>query len=315
MGKIAVSIIIPTYNRADLIGRAVNSILKQTFTDFEIIIIDDGSNDNTPEIIRGFHDPRIKYIRLEQNIGAAAARNMGIREAKSDFIAFQDSDNEWFEDKLEKQMNAFSRASEKVGVVYSGIWRIGAGGKVYVPSDRRKGGAYKKKGDIHSEILMSNFIDLSAAIVRKECFSKVGGFDEKLPCMQDWELWIRMSKEYEFEYMDESMANVYYTGDSISVDPDRLITAYEYILVKHFDKFKEHKRTLSRQYAYLGDLLCERGDMTGGRSYFIKAMKAFILDAAAPARFALSLFGGKTYKNVNARFRKDQLCKKNQGSR
>ena len=106
-----VSIIIPTYNRAHLIGRAIQSVLNQTYQNFEIIVVDDGSTDNTEEMIKEFqkHDKRIKYIRHEKNRGGAAARNTGIKVARGEYIAFQDSDDEWLPEKLEKQMDVFQR--------------------------------------------------------------------------------------------------------------------------------------------------------------------------------------------------------------
>lgn len=102
-----VSVIIPTYNRAHLIGRAIKSVLNQTYKDFEIIIVDDGSTDKTEEVVKDFKDERVRYIRREKNKGGSAARNTGIKAARGEYIAFQDSDDEWLPEKLEKQMKAF----------------------------------------------------------------------------------------------------------------------------------------------------------------------------------------------------------------
>lgn len=108
-----VSVIIAAYNRAHLIGRALRTVLEQTYNDFEVIIVDDASTDNTENVIKSFDDARIKYIRHDKNKGAAAAWNTGIRASKGEYIAFQDSDDEWAEDKLEKQMNAFRSLRRK----------------------------------------------------------------------------------------------------------------------------------------------------------------------------------------------------------
>ena len=106
-----ISIIIPTFNRAHLLERTINSVLKQTYTDFEIIIIDDASQDNTKDIVQRFKNKNIKYLRQNENKGAPAARNRGIQEAKGRYIAFLDSDDEWVPEKLEKQLALFEKST------------------------------------------------------------------------------------------------------------------------------------------------------------------------------------------------------------
>ncbi len=128
-----VSVILPTYNRAHLIKRAIQSVLDQTYQNFEIIVVDDGSTDNTEEQVRSFNNPKIRYIRYNENKGAAFARNAGIKASRGDYIAFQDSDDEWFPHKLQRQMEAFKNASPEVGVVYTGSWRIKDNERIYLP--------------------------------------------------------------------------------------------------------------------------------------------------------------------------------------
>lgn len=117
-----VSIIIPTYNRSKTIKRSINSVLYQTYDDFEIIVIDDGSSDGTDKVIKEFNDSRIKYVRHELNRGASAARNTGIKLSRGKYIAFQDSDDVWVPDKLEKQMNVFKSSENNFGVVFSALF-------------------------------------------------------------------------------------------------------------------------------------------------------------------------------------------------
>jgi glycosyltransferase involved in cell wall biosynthesis len=109
--SIAVSVVIPTYNRASLLGRAIKSVLEQTYQDFEIIVVDDASTDNTEEVVRNLRDRRIRYLRHEKNRGGSAARNTGIRAAWGQYIAFQDSDDEWLPEKLKKQMEVLAAAT------------------------------------------------------------------------------------------------------------------------------------------------------------------------------------------------------------
>lgn len=295
-----VSIITPTYNRADLLERALRSVLEQTFADFEIIVVDDASEDHTRHVVRSFQDPRIQYARLQQNVGAAAARNAGLRQARGAFIAFQDSDNEWFRDKLRKQMHAFAGEPRTTGVVYGGIWRIGDNERTYVPRNRRGITRYKKEGNIHAELLAGNFIDLSAAVVRKECFLKCGGFDERLPCLQDWDLWLRIASEYDFSYLKEPLLNAYFSSDSISRDLDGLIAANRYILEKNHVWFRERRILLSRRTGYLGSLFCLRGDLTAGRKCFARSLGIFPLNIFTAYRLALSAFGSRNYRAAHA---------------
>jgi glycosyltransferase involved in cell wall biosynthesis len=294
----SVSVILPTYNRANLLPRAVRSVLNQTYKDFELIIIDDGSTDNTVDIVKSFDDPRISYIKLEKNKGAPAALNIGIDRARGQFIAFQDSDDEWHREKLSRQVAAFKDAANEVGVVYSGMWRISDDKRTFVPGDDIS----KKEGDIHESLLSANFIGPPAAMVKKECFSKVGVFDESLPCIEDWELWLRLSKCYHFIYLPEPMVNAYYSPDSTSIDYEKLPVAFELLLTKHFEEFKGHKRLLARYYMCIANCLCSYGDISKGRRYLAKALKEYPLNIKSLLCIFLSFLGQNVYRCVFLKF-------------
>jgi glycosyltransferase involved in cell wall biosynthesis len=120
-----VSIIIPTYNRSRLLARAVKSVLNQTYQNFELIIVDDASTDNTEEVVGSFNDERIKYVRHEKNKGEAVARNTGIKAARGEYIASHDSDDEWLHEKLAKRIRAFENCSPEIGVVYTALSAFG----------------------------------------------------------------------------------------------------------------------------------------------------------------------------------------------
>jgi len=295
-----VSVIIPTYNRARLIKRAIQSVLNQTYQDFEIIVVDDGSTDNTEEVVKSFNDPRIRYIRHEKNKGTAAARNTGIKAARGKFIAFQDSDDEWLPEKLEKQMKVFENAPAKVGVVYTGFWRIENNKKIYIPFSWVK----QKEGNVHKELLKGNFIGLPTVLIKKECFRKGGMFDEKLPRFQDWELVIRLSKYYNFKCIDEPLVISYYTSDSISANNEALIKALKLILSKHFDDFAEDKKLLSKCYFSIGHNLCLNNNFKEGRNYLIKAIKTFPFNIKYLLAIFLSFFGQGVYNKATEIYRK-----------
>lgn len=287
-----ISVIIPTYNRAHLISRAIQSVLDQTYRDLEIIVVDDGSADNTEEVIKSFKNEKIRYLQHNKNKGASAARNTGIRASRGEYIAFQDSDDEWFPDKLEKQIKAFNNSSPEVGVVYSGFYRVEGDKKIYVPNDDR---FTYKEGNIHGELLKGNFVGTPAVLIKKECFERVKYFDEYIPALEDWELWIEISKHYHFKYIDEPLLNSYSTPNSVNLNQKNLLKAREIILKNHLNDFSKSKKILSEHYFYIAVELCSNGDFKNGRSYLIKAVKTNYLNVNAILRLTVLLFGQRIY--------------------
>lgn len=295
-----VSVIIPTYNRAHLITRAIRSVLNQTYHDFELIVVDDGSTDNTEEIVNGFNDPRIKYIRHDKNKRVAAARNTGIKAARGSYIAFQDSDDEWLPTKLEKQLQAFKNASPEVGVVYSGIWRIEGNKRKHIGYHDKKG----KEEDLCHNLLKKSFIYVQSAIIKKECFAKAGMFDEDMSVAEDWEFWIRISKYYHFKYVKGTLTRVYFTPDSLSSHVDKYAQAYQTILIKHEDEFKKDREILSAYLLILGSYLCANGHFLQGKDYLLQSVRANPLNILALRGIFASLWGEGFYLKVVAVYRK-----------
>jgi glycosyltransferase involved in cell wall biosynthesis len=291
-----VSVIIPTYNRENLIVRAIYSVLKQTYQDFEIIVVDDGSTDHTEDVIRQLQnkEKRIIYIKNKKNKGAATARNTGISEAKGKYVAFQDSDDEWLSGKLEKQMKMFKKAPLEIGVIYTGFWRIEGDKKEYIPSDK----IIKKEGDIHIELLKGNFVTTQSIVVRKECFGKVGMFEEDLPRLQDWELVLRLSKYYHFKCIDEPLLVSHHTPDSISANDEALIKAYELIINKHYQDFVKYKKILSKHMYFLGSFLCLNYNFSEGKKYLIEAVKKYPTNIKFLLKVFISFFGQDIYRKL-----------------
>jgi glycosyltransferase involved in cell wall biosynthesis len=286
-----VSVVIPTYNRAGTIARAVSSVLEQSYQDIEVIVVDDASNDNTEEVVRSFGDDRIRYVRHAANKGGGAARNTGIRAAKGEYIAFQDSDDEWLPGKLEKQIEVFEEAPAALGVVYTGFWRMFGSSREYIPSRR----VVKKEGAVHSELLKHNFVTTPAAVVRKECFRKAGYFDEALPRFQDWELFIRISESYSFRCIDEPLLVSYVTPECITTDREAAIAASKIILEKHHESLRKNRKTLAIHHYTLGTLLCEKGEMAEGRSHLWRALWLHKLRPRYVLALIISLLGNRTY--------------------
>jgi len=290
-----VTVVIPTYNRAELLKRAIRTVLNQTYQDFELIVVDDGSTDNTEEVVRSFNDNKVIYIKHERNKGAPAARNTGIRAARGEYVAFQDSDDEWLPEKLEKQIKAFKTASTEIGLVYTGFWRIEGDKRTFFPSPN----ITPKEGAIHDALLKGNFVGTPSTLVKKECFEKAGMFDEKLPMFEDWELWIRISKCYCFKYIDEALAISYYNPGSVNEQGSLvLVQTLRLILERHFEDIKKDRRLLARYYFGIGRLLCAREDARQGRNYIVKAILAYPLNAKYILAALLSLLGQRSYSIV-----------------
>lgn len=184
-----VSVIIPTFNRADRVHRAVSSVLNQTFTDYEIIVVDDGSEDETVSSLAGFKDS-IHLIRHRRNKGVSAARNRGIAAARSPFIAFLDSDDYWMPEKLEAQTGYFRQYPDAVASQTEEIW-IRNGMRVNPGKKHRK-----PSGDIFAPSLKRCLVSPSAVMLKMSLLDEVGLFNERFPVCEDYDLWLRISCRY-----------------------------------------------------------------------------------------------------------------------
>lgn len=189
-----VSVIIPTFNRRHCLPRALDSVLAQTVSPLEIIVVDDGSDDGSDDLIRSDY-PQIHYFR-QYNLGVSAARNRGIAEARGSWLAFLDSDDEWLPHKLARQL-ALVASRPGYPLVHSDeIW-IRRGLRV---NPKRKHG--KAGGNIFRRCLPLCVISPSAAMLRSDLFAELGGFDESLPACEDYDLWLRVCSRYPVAYVD-----------------------------------------------------------------------------------------------------------------
>lgn len=213
MEKDLVSVIIPTYNRAKTIERAISSVQRQTYKYMEIIIVDDGSGDDTYDIVKALckKDARVKYIKNSRNLGVAGARNVGILKSEGEFIAFNDSDDIWHEDKLEKQLKEF--AKEEYAMVYSAFMQNSLTGlKRRIPDLNAK----ELFGDMFNRLLHENVISTQTMLIKREVFDSIGLFAEGLRAWDDYELALRIAYKYKIGYVNEELVDVYLSKDSIS---------------------------------------------------------------------------------------------------
>ncbi len=192
-----VTVIIPTFNRGYCLAESIQSVLDQSFTDFDLMVVDDGSTDNTPDIISQF--PGIQEIRLEENRGVSFARNQGIAAAKGEWIAFLDSDDLWEKKKLATQMKWVESHSDHPAIYTDEIW-IRNGVRVNAMNKHRK-----YSGDIFRYCLPLCIVSPSSVLLHAELLCEVGGFDESMPVCEDYDLWLRIAKRFPFHFIEEKL--------------------------------------------------------------------------------------------------------------
>lgn len=217
-----ISVIIPTYNRADRISLSIKSVLNQSYTDFELIVVDDGSNDETENVVSSINDTRIKYFKIK-NSGACAARNYGIVHSCGEYVAFHDSDDFWLPNKLEKQMYIMKKFNPDI--VFCKLNEINNGSVKRVLPEQLKSGFVRPVFSLFG-------IGTQTILGKKEVFL-TENFDESLPRWQEFELLLRISKRYSLYCIDEGLVNYYIGEDSISRDLKKLFSACELILSKY----------------------------------------------------------------------------------
>lgn len=228
-----VSVVIPVYNRQDTINRAIDSVLSQTYSNVEVIVVDDGSTDKTVSIVKGYDDCRIKLICQKERGGANKARNVGIASAKGAYIAFQDSDDEWLPDKLSIQIEKME--SQGYAACYSpynlyedGIMRIEP--FYYNNID-------KYQTNLRHTLMVHNAVGTPTLVINREVLDLVGDkyFDECMPRLQDYDFVIRIAKCVEIGYINRPLTNRYRTPNSITTDKQALYRAISLLIKKHSD--------------------------------------------------------------------------------
>ncbi len=208
--NVMISIIIPAYNSAKYLPETIDSILAQGMRDYEIIIIDDGSTDNTREVIDKFN-AKIKYIYQKQK-GAAAARNRGIRNSRGDYIAFLDADDIWLPQKIRLQMQYFNNNPE-ISIIYTDAQVFDERGLIWHSANRHM---RMYSGKIYYKLFLENFIHTSSVILKRACLERVGLFDESLGPCEDYEFWLRLARDYEFAFINKPLVKYRLSSNSFS---------------------------------------------------------------------------------------------------
>lgn len=295
-----ISVIIPTHNRSDLVQRAMTSVLNQTYQNVEIIVVSDGSTDNTKEVVNRYQKKyeNIQFIEINPGKGANNARNRGIEASNGSYVAFLDDDDEWSTKKLELQLDVF-KSDDKIGLVYTGI------NVIYVKENLTYYSLSGQKGDLKKEILLKNVIGATPSVmVKREILEKSGYFDVEMPAKQDYDLWIRICQVTHVGFVDEPLVNYYnYSGEKqISLSTEKHETAIEIIDKKYQNLFKELseselKKQRSNYNISIANIALRNNNKKLGWKYSIRAFKynpnvknlIYILSVPVPFKMLLKI--------------------------
>lgn len=273
--KPLVSVIVPVYNRAHLVSETIESILAQTWDPLEIILINDGSTDESLAILRDYERRFPEKIRVcdQPNQGQIVARNNGIKASKGDYIAFLDSDDLWVEDKLERQMPLFE---EGVGLVYSGTEIMDEEGRTIrqEPADKTM------SGDIYAPLLVKNRMTGGTVVVSAQALNRVGVFSTDFKAAENWDLWLRICKEYSARVVPSPLTRYRLHDSNMSGDAQLMLGAKLQIMEKHCDLQSDNtaiarcSRLAWADYHYrLGVNYFSAGDYKSARQSFFSVLR------------------------------------------
>lgn len=267
MTNVKVSVIIPAYNALRFLPQTVESALAQTWRDFELLVVDDGSTDQTGAWAAQHPDARVRLIQ-QVNAGAAAARNTGIAEAKGKYIAFLDADDLWEPTKLERQVACLS-ARAKVGLVHTAIRYIDESGREINRVLRTQG-----EGDVWREVVVHNPVRCgSTPLIRRACFEKVGIFDPGLSFAEDWDMWIRIAAHYQFAVLNEPLVSYRQHSANMTKGYQAIMPNFTKIIERAFQNTAAEHNLLKRE-AY-------------GHAYLFAAGRAFSANDTGEAKVLL----------------------------
>lgn len=264
--KVKVSIGLPTYNRAKLLRRAIDSIVSQSFNDFELIVVDDGSTDNTKGVVASYNDSRIRCVLHEKNRGLMTSRNTALQESRGEYIAFQDSDDSWHPDFLKENVAILEKATENVGGVYSRIEKKYFNGKKFLFPGIQD---ILVSGNLLEAFLGGGYlVTLQAFVMKRTCLDVMGVFDEDFRVFGDAEFIIRFAEHFEFAFNPNMRAYLEVQKDSISRNKQNRLEARKRIFEKHRNLFEQYPREKARFTYALARAFASRGEHENAAHYF-----------------------------------------------
>jgi glycosyltransferase involved in cell wall biosynthesis len=290
-----ISVVIPAYNREATVETAIRSVLWQTVPPHEVIVVDDGSTDATAARVQAVADSRVRLV-TQPNGGISAARNRGIAEAGCDWVAFQDSDDEWLPRKLELQLAALAAAPEPTDAVYCGLLITGTpeeGGTAAPTAGTRRRIAYHPdasvspvSGRILPTLMATNPISTQTLMARRDLLLAVGAFDTALKSLVDWDIAIRLAAQGPIAFVDEPLVVQRFTPNSITRDRAKRIESWIAVLEKHQALFEAHPQAKLVHLHRIAGNLRRMGEHARAAPWFAQARQ---LDPAGPRTLALSM--------------------------
>jgi len=278
----SVSVVIPAYNRVGTIGLAVESVLRQTWRDFELIVVDDGSTDGTRDAVRAIDDPRLRLVETPHNMGASTARNLGIDAARGEWVAFQDSDDEWLPLKLEKQMARLLAPGAGYVAAYCGMIVLGRMGIAYgtgpgtaqhrvttryIPAQDEA----EIEGDLVLPLLRRSLISTQTLVARRDLLIEIGGFDPELRSLIDWDCVLRLAPRGPIACVDEPLVLQRFSPNSITRDRTRTIVSQIRIAQKHAALFDRYPQVHARHHYVIAGAQQQGGDLAAARASLARA--------------------------------------------
>ncbi len=260
-----VSVIITTYNRKNLLIKAVKSVLSQTYKRIELIIVDDCSTDGTNELIKTIDDERVKCIHHTDNMGVHQSRNDGILNSNGEYIAFLDDDDEWLPKKIERQLHCFMNSDKELGLVYTGYYTA-------INGEIKSRNSPKRRGYLREILTNQNLVATSTVLTRSICFKKVGLF-EYMPFVEDWDMWMRISEFFEFDYVPEPLCIYNIHVDQVTSNPMCKIIGQEIMLNKYYELWKNTPNRITNSLNSLGKLYYFTNYKKQSKKFFIESLR------------------------------------------
>lgn len=274
-----VSAVITTYRRSpEVVLRAVKSVLSQTYSNIEVIVVDDSSDEykercEVENAVKSINDERVMYIKHSTSKGACAARNTGLKHAHGEYIGFLDDDDEWMPQKVESMLNVFNHADSNLALVYCKYLYVNDDtNEESIPDEQFLG---FKKGRVFDSLIIDNYIgSTSFPIIRTTCLRQIGGFDEEMLSCQDYDVWLRLAKQYTVDFVDEPLVRFHiHSNESIGKNPVKRIRGQERLCHKNIEYLKTNKKAYFARIKRLAPMYAANGEVMHSISSIIKGIK------------------------------------------